>query len=139
MALFKICRMDIQKLIPQQPPFVFVDRIYDISDTFFRSEFSIGEKSLLTRNGCFSEAGLVEHVAQSMAAYIGYHNQDNVRVGVVAAVENFTFSTLPVCGENIQTEITILNKVFDISHVKSVTYSNGKIIAEGRMKLVERV
>ncbi|MBO4232125.1 MAG: hydroxymyristoyl-ACP dehydratase [Bacteroidales bacterium] len=131
--------MDILKLIPQRPPFVFVDRIYDITDTFFRSEFLIHEESLMTRNGYLTEAGLIEHVAQSMAAYIGWYNQDNVRIGVVASVANFRFSALPLCGDNLKTEITILNKVFDISHVKSITYKGDEIIAEGEMKLVERV
>jgi len=131
--------MDIQKLIPQQPPFVFVDRIYDISDTFFKSEFSIGENSLLTRNGCMSEAGLVEHVAQSMAAYIGYHNQDNVRIGVVAAVQDFEILSLPACGSTIQTDISIVCKVFDISYVKAEIKCNGRVIVSGEMKLVESI
>lgn len=131
--------MDILRLIPQKPPFVFVDRIYDLSEMTFKSEFTIGEKSLLTRDGHFSETGIVEHIAQSMAAFIGYHNQDNVRIGVVASVDSLAFGTLPSCGDRIWTEITILNKVFDITHIKAVSYCGNQVVAEGKMKLVESI
>ena len=66
------CRhIPIETLLLQAPPFRFVDRL----DRFDREEvvtsFTVPADGPLVEDGCLTEAGLVENMAQSSAARIG--------------------------------------------------------------------
>lgn len=110
--------------IPQRPPFVMVDNLLSCDDVVVRTNFSIAADNLFVQDGKFTEAGLMENIAQTCAARIGWLNQDkHVRIGVIGSISNFEASRLPKVGETLETSVTIESAVFDaiIVHAESST------------------
>lgn len=63
----------IGELLPQQPPFRFVDHLEDFQGNEARVSFVVSPEAMLVEDGCLSAAGLMEHMAQTCAARTGYH------------------------------------------------------------------
>ena len=61
----------IIELIPQRNPFVMVDKLLSATETTAHTSFEIKAGNILLNNGFFSEAGLVENIAQTAAAHAG--------------------------------------------------------------------
>lgn len=131
--------MNALPLIPQRPPFVFVDDIMNMSATGLDSVYTVTESCPLLRDDALTESGILEHVAQSMAAYIGWSNEGPVKIGVVASASNIVFNGLPKVGETLHTHIEIVNKVFEISQIFATVRCGSELLAEGEMKLVESI
>ena len=66
--------IDILDLIPQRPPFVMVDELLHYDPILSNTRFLIKESNILVENGLLSECGVIENMAQSCAARIGYVN-----------------------------------------------------------------
>ncbi len=62
----------ILNLIPQRPPIVMVDSFCGIEDNCSYSGLTVTDDNIFCQEGKLQEAGLVEHIAQSAAARIGY-------------------------------------------------------------------
>lgn len=127
--------IDAKNLIPQQPPFVFIDAIFDISYHSLCSNFTIKEETLLCEKGAFREGGIVENIAQTAAAYIGYFNTTEPKIGVIAAVKNFMIYDLPKVGETLTTKLVIEEKIFDIILFHAEIRVSDKLIATCEMKV----
>lgn len=127
---------DILNYIPQRPPFVFIDGIVSIEDDgHFKTVYTVKEETPLSRNGQLSEAGLVEFMAQSIAAHIGYTTVGEVQIGVIGSIKNFDIHDLPKTGETIYGELKILNQIFGVSLVEAKIINNGQEIASGELKV----
>jgi predicted hotdog family 3-hydroxylacyl-ACP dehydratase len=127
--------IDVKNLIPQQPPFVFIDTIFDVSRTSLYSNFTITEKTLLCENGQFREGGLIENIAQTAAAYIGYFNTSEPKIGVIGAIKNFTTYALPAVGETLTTKLTIEQEIFNMILCNAEIRISNKLIATCEMKV----
>ena len=57
----------VGNLIPQKFPFVMVDKVLAFGENFITSGFTVEETNIFTDNSIFQEAGLIEHMAQSVA------------------------------------------------------------------------
>ena len=83
-------QIPIGELLPQRPPFVFVDSLLYYDPTVTRTAFRVPETGLFVEDGCFRTAGLIEHMAQSAAARIGYISRYvlhvPVRIGFIGNV-----------------------------------------------------
>ena len=62
----------ILNLIPQRPPIVMVDSFCGIEDNCSYSGFTVTDDNIFCQEGKLQEAGIIEHIAQSAAARIGY-------------------------------------------------------------------
>lgn len=122
--------------IPQRPPFVLVDNLLSCNDDIVVTDFHIPHDHILVENGFLSEAGLIENVAQTCAARIGWINCDKpVAIGVIGAVNNFEHSSLPAAGETITTTVTLTSAVFEAIIVHAETQCNERPIAQCDMKV----
>ena len=129
---------NIQDLIPQRPPFVMVDKVISYSETGFTTGFSIKADNIFTENGLFKEPGLVENIAQTAAARAGYVSKAEnkpVLVGYIGAVNNLEIFSLPQTGDELITEITIENQIFDVTLISGKIVCNGKPVARCNMKI----
>ena len=109
---------DILELIPQRPPIVMVDKFLGIEDNVSRTEFSISEDNIFVDNGEFSECGLIEHIAQSAAARVGYVFKSKdmpIPIGYIGSVNDFKLIENPRVGDTISTTVEILQEVFLLS------------------------
>ncbi|MDF2431156.1 MAG: hypothetical protein JWP44_787 [Mucilaginibacter sp.] len=100
--------------------------------------FTIREDNVLVFNGDFSEAGLMENIAQTAAAGTGYTaKQDHkpVAAGYIGSVKNFEVFDLPKIGDELHTEIKIENQVFDMTVISGTIKRNNELIAQCEMNI----
>ena len=75
----------LKELIPQRPPFVMIDRLVSSDKVYSVTELEVRSDNLFVDNGRMSASGLVENIAQTCAARIGYINLNSgetVKIGV---------------------------------------------------------
>lgn len=129
---------DIEKLIPQRAPIVMVDAFLGVEGEDSFSEFTIREDNIFVDGGFMSECGLIEHIAQSAAARVGYVCEQKgvpVPVGFIGSVNKFFIERLPEVGNRLETVISVIQKVFKISLVEAKVRVGDQVIAGCRMKI----
>lgn len=129
---------NILSYIPQRAPFVMVDKILSSDETCTRSSFIIKEENIFVENGLFMEPGLVENIAQTAAARAGYISQTegkSVSLGYIGAIRNLVITSLPRIHDEISTEITIENQIFNVSVISGKITRNEALIAQCEMKI----
>ena len=129
----------VEKLLPQKFPFVMVDKMYDYTETSLISGFTIQKESIFFQDGNFVEAGLIEHIAQSIALHTGYQfflKNEPAPTGYIGSIKDIEIRQLPKLGEEIQTTVSILQEFAGITLVEAVTKLNTIEIASGQMKTV---
>ena len=129
---------NIETLIPQKFPFVMIDRLIDFSEMSTTTGFGIKAENIFVENGIFKEPGLVENIAQTAAARAGYVSKTEnkpVLVGYIGAVNNLQIFSLPKTGDELITEITIENQIFDVTLISGKITCKGQLVAQCKMKI----
>ena len=124
----------LRELIPQRPPFVMIDRLLTCDTTATTTDFEIREENVFVTDGHLSAEGLMENIAQTCAARIGYLNE-SMKIGVIGAVSNFEILHTPVIGDKIVTRIDVLEEMFKITLVKAVIKRGDEVMAQANMKI----
>jgi len=124
--------------IPQRPPFVMIDKILQADETASITYFTIREGHLFVENGVFTEAGIVENMAQTAAAGTGYQAQQQNKpapVGFIGALKGLQIRELPRIGETITTKITFLHQVLNAHIVQATVLIGEREIAGCELKI----
>lgn len=118
---------------------VMVDRMIDCNSRSTVTESTVRADNIFVEEGVLTEAGLMENVAQSCAARIGYLNaysqNSTVKLGIIGAVRNFEFEALPPVGSVLHTSVTVRSEVFGITLVDAVVECDERTIATCEMKI----
>ena len=133
-----VSKVDIQELIPQRPPFIMVDRLLHFDRIVTTSEFAVREDNIFLEGDELQPEGLVENIAQTCAARIGYvnlMNKESVRLGFIGAVRNLSILGTPKIGETIETTITVKEEIFQMTLVDAEIRLNGSVIVNAEMKI----
>lgn len=133
-----VSKEHIQPLIPQRKPFVMIDALLYSDEKVTRTGFQVKKENIFVVDGFFREAGLLENIAQTAAARVGYIVQKENKpapMGYIGAVKNFEVFELPAINQELETEITITNQIFDITVITGTVTCNEKIIAQCEMKI----
>lgn len=128
----------IEELIPQRAPIVMVDRLTSIEEGVSYTELEVRADNLFVERGVLSECGLIEHIAQSAAARIGYlfrMRGEAVPIGYIGSVNQFALGRLPRVGERLTTSIRVLQEVYQVSLVETEVRSGDEVVASSRMKI----
>ena len=137
-----ILEEDILPLIPQRPPFVMIGQLLYSDASTTRTAFRISEENIFVENGRFREPGLMENIAQTAAARAGYiarMSNQPVQVGYIGAVKNLEIAAdLPMTGDELMTEITIKDQVFDVTIISGKVWCKEAIVAQCEMKIFIR-
>ena len=129
---------DILSLIPQRSPFVMIDALLTVDEKGATGVFKISEKNLFLNDGFLAEAALIENIAQTAAARIGYISLNENKpapIGYLAAVQNFEVFSLPKLNDEITTEISIENVIFNVLIISGKIMCNNENIAACNMKI----
>lgn len=129
----------VEDLLPQKFPFVMVDKMYSFTETSLISGLDIQKDNIFIDNNTFLEAGLIEHMAQSVALHTGYQfflKNENAPTGYIGSIKEIEIKKLPQVSNNIQSTVTILQEFAGITLVNIVTTLNDEEIAKGQMKTV---
>ena len=128
----------LRELIPQRPPFVMIDRLVSSDAVFTVTELEVRPDNVFVVNGQLSASGLVENIAQTCAARIGYINLNSgetVKIGVIGSISNMGIVRTPKVGERLVTTIQLLEEVFQVTLVEAVVKSGDKELARCNMKI----
>lgn len=129
----------VENLLPQKFPFVMVDSMFSYSETSLVSGYTIKSDNIFFDNNTFLEAGLIEHMAQSVALHTGYQfflKNETAPTGYIGSIKEIEIKKLPKINDSIQSTVTILQEFAGITLVNIVTTLNNKEIANGQMKTV---
>jgi predicted hotdog family 3-hydroxylacyl-ACP dehydratase len=129
----------VENLLPQKFPFVMVDKMYSFTETSLISGLKIQNDNIFSDNNTFLEAGLIEHMAQSVALHTGYSfflRKEIAPTGYIGSIKDIEIKKLPEINDTIQSTVTVLQEFGGITLVDIVTTLNNEEIAKGQMKTV---
>ncbi len=135
--------MDIHDLLPQQEPFVMVDRLVGYTPDSCTTETLIRQDNLFVDGSILSPCGILENVAQTWAAHIGYYfkyilHKDlhkDTRIGLLGAVRDFNFFGSARAGSTLRTSVRLIEEVLDVTLASATVECDGEVIASGQIKL----
>ena len=129
----------VESLIPQKAPFVMVDKLLFFEENNIIAGLTIPNDNIFVQKGKFVESGIIEHMAQSVALYTGYQfylKKEPAPTGYIGSVKDVEVLELPLAGEELVTEVKVIQEFMGITLVDIITKRNGVQIASARMKTV---
>ncbi len=131
-------QQDVLAYLPQRPPFVMIDALLRSDNDIIVTEFTVRAGHELVKDGHFTEAGLVENMAQTAAAGTGAKaRQAGIKapVGFIGALKNLMIKELPLIGDTITTEIIFVHQVMNAHIVQGTVKMGAREIASCELKI----
>ncbi|SDH62414.1 hypothetical protein [Chitinophaga filiformis] len=129
---------NVTAYIPQRTPIVMISGILEVKDNITRTGLQIAADNLFVEDGVLKSPGLLENMAQTAAARVGYVAlQENtpVPIGFIGAVKDFEVFEFPPAGSFIETTTEIQSQVFNATMVAARVTLNGKVMAQCELKI----
>ena len=131
--------IDIHELLPQQEPFVMVGRLIEFDMRRTVTETDIIAQNIFVEDGRLSASGLMENIAQTCAARIGYINKyilkKGIQIGYIGAIRNLEILSLPQVGDTIRTEVVAQEEVFGMTLCTATISKGDETIVTTEMKI----
>lgn len=131
--------IDIHTLLPQQEPFVMVDTLTYYDSTTVKTRTSLKADNVFMYDNDLATAGMIENIAQTCAARIGYVNNYILRkggqIGVIANVRKLKVFGHPHVGSMIETTVSIQAEALGMTLANATIEENGKLLAKTQIKL----
>lgn len=131
--------IDIHTLLPQQEPFVMVGRLAHIDEVLTATMTTIQEDNIFVENGSLSATGLMENIAQTCAARIGYVNKyilkRGIQIGYIGAIRQLQIFHLPKVGQTICTNVAVDEEVFGMTLAHATITCGTDVVATCEMKI----
>ena len=131
---------DIASLIPQRAPIMMVESFTYEDAQQCRSALAIASDNIFVdETGRMAEEGILEHIAQTAAAYVGKRRLDageEVNMGYIGDIKRCVISApMPVVGDVLRTKMQIVSQVGNITMIAAETIVGGRTVVTCRMKL----
>jgi predicted hotdog family 3-hydroxylacyl-ACP dehydratase len=130
---------DILELLPQRRPFVMVDRITYFDIKKISTALKIERENIFVENGCLTEAGVIESIAQTCAVRMGYINkylmEDSVKLGFIGSIKHLLIEKLPKVDEEIEITAEVKNEIFSVTLVAATVKCGNETVASCEMKI----
>lgn len=112
---------------------VHFDRTLTVTETEVKAD------NIFVDNGCFSASGLMENIAQTCAARLGYVNKyilkRGIQLGFIGAVRNFEVIRLPKVSEVITTRMEVREEVLGMTLADAVVKVGDEVLVKTEMKI----
>ncbi|MCQ2192092.1 MAG: hydroxymyristoyl-ACP dehydratase [Paludibacteraceae bacterium] len=134
---------EIKQLIPQREPIMMIDTFYGASETAGKSALTVLAANVFCENGQLREMGVIEHIAQTSAAYNGVKNKQNngedskPKLGYIGEIKKCQIVRLPRVGEQLVTEVVVTAQVMNVTLMEATTKVGDETIATCQIKLFE--
>lgn len=116
-----------------------VGRLTYFDEKTIETETEIKADNIFVDDGLFSASGLVENIAQTCAARIGYVNKyilkKGIQLGFIGAIRNLEVIDLPKVGDTITTRVEVLEDVFGMTLANARVACNGKTLVTTEIKI----
>ena len=131
--------IDVHELLPQQEPFVMIGSLVHFDRVLTITETKVQADNIFVDENHFSASGLMENIAQTCAARIGYVNKfilkKAIQLGFIGAIRNFEVIELPVVGDVITTRVEVKEEVFGMTLAEATIVCGDKLLAKSEMKI----
>jgi predicted hotdog family 3-hydroxylacyl-ACP dehydratase len=131
--------IDVHELLPQQVPFVMVSQLVHFDMVRTITELHVSGDNIFVEDGRLSATGLVEHIAQTCAARIGYINKyillKGIQIGVIGAIRDLTIHRLPLVDETVTTTLDVLQDIFGMTLIQAMVTMGDETLATTQMKI----
>ena len=117
---------------------VMVDRLLHCDPVVTVTELTVREDNIMVEDGRMSACGLIENIAQTCAARMGYINLskgEEVRVGVIGALRDMEIHSLPSIGSRIEAKIEVSDEVFGMTLAHAESRSGDTLLCSGTIKI----
>lgn len=133
-------KIDILTLLPQRPPFVMIDQLIHFDEKVTTTQWTLRQDSLfMGDNGVLNPCALVENIAQTCAARMGYINhyiyKESVKLGFIGGIKNLQVLRSPRVGEVLTTSIEVIEEIMKLSLVNATVKAGDEVIVTAEMKI----
>lgn len=128
----------IIQYIPHRAPMIMVDGLLAYEEKSIESSLTIQSSNVFVEDGAFTPPGMVENIAQTVAAGAGYQalsNQEPIPLGFLAGIKSLKIHKLPPVGTDITTKVRVINQIMNIGIVYGEVWQNGTLLAECEMRI----
>lgn len=128
----------ISDLIPQRPPVMMIDSVLEATPLTITTALTILPDNILVQDDCFTEAGLIENIAQTAAAMNGCEavkRGEQPKLGFIGEVKNFVCHRLPHTGETIHTSLATIAAMAGVTLVEAHTTCDNVPVAQAQLKI----
>jgi len=129
----------VQALLPQKAPITMVDKLFSFKENHIVAGLTVTEDNLFVENNEFTEPGIIEHMAQSVALYTGYGfylKNETPPKGYIGSIKDVKIFSLPAVGDELVTEVEVLQEFMGITLVNIAINVGTTTIAKSQMKTV---
>jgi predicted hotdog family 3-hydroxylacyl-ACP dehydratase len=131
---------DIETLIPHRAPMRWIDALTDHTETTANATTCFRADHFAVNNGFALESALVECIAQTVAAALGWRTATSGPTGAPAngmlvSVSNFRIHAQPPLDKTLNIEVRQLKRLGPMLLVTGQISHDGKTIAEGQLML----
>ena len=131
--------INILDLLPQRQPFIMIDSLLHFDMVLTVTGMRIAEDNMFVENGVLTESGVIENIAQTCAARMGYINKylcaDKVKIGFIGSIKDLVIENLPQVGDELKTTVEVVSEIFAITLVNAKVEIGDKVIASCEMKI----
>ena len=133
-------KIDVLTLLPQRPPFLMIDRLTHFDEVVTTTQFTLREDNLfMEEGGVLNSCALVENIAQTCAARMGYINsyisKENVKLGFIGAIKRLEIARTARQGETLSTSIEVMQEVGAVTMVNATVKVGEETIVTAEMKI----
>lgn len=123
----------IEELIPQRKPFLFVDKVLSFDGKSVQTEFVMHEnldffQGHFPGNPIVPGVILQEALFQTGAAFMSLQNKEGGGLGVVTRVQNAKFKNMVKPNDKIEMQVELVEALGNASFMKGVTKVEGKTV-----------
>lgn len=132
--------IDIRTLLPQQPPMVMVDRLISADEKSATTSLLIREDNIFVTAGRLNAYALIEVMAQTAAAQLGYedkylHGHQGVRIGYIGSIKRMHIEDVPKTGDTLTTRMEVQEDFMNMKLVTVESFVNDRRIATAELTI----
>ena len=132
-------QIDVLTLLPQRPPFVMIDHLTHFDEVVTTTRFTVRGDNLFMEDGVLNSCALVENIAQTCAARMGYINsyicKESVKLGFIGAIKRLEIVRPAREGEVLTTSIEVMQEVGAVTMVNATVKVGDETIVTAEMKI----
>jgi len=130
--------IDVLDLLPQRPPFIMIDKLVFSDEVVTTTKFLVRSDNIFMEGDVLNACALVENIAQTCAArmgYINYVNHEKVRIGFIGSVRNLNILRPVRLGELLTTSIEVKEEVMQLTLVEASVRVGDETVVTAEMKI----
>ena len=116
-----------------------IDHLTHFDEVVTTTEFEVRADNLFMENGILNPCALVENIAQTCAARMGYINQyiyqESVKLGFIGSIKDLTVLRPARLGEILSTKIEVLEEIMQMTLVEATVKVGAETIVTAKMKI----